>query len=238
MGKKSRVKTQKSGSGATTTASPKEMMNLISELLQSMFVIVLTFLCQAVFYPLDLVWVFSNMLMSVTSSQNAAVLRPPLVKSGKNISKSEAWSRRSERNRKVCPCASSFSLRFQVPVNKNLCFVSGSRFIHSFWGQQGGQLRWSDVLGSGERGVLWRVYHHQLWDWGLWPSDHQRHQGAASFGICCWSCRQILTSKTPQILLFKLFFFSVCWQQSLSIILIIILLCRQRNCSCGFPGRC
>uniref|UniRef100_A0A3B3HPY6 protein-histidine N-methyltransferase n=2 Tax=Oryzias latipes TaxID=8090 RepID=A0A3B3HPY6_ORYLA len=34
MGKKSRVKTQKSGSGATTTASPKEMMNLISELLQ------------------------------------------------------------------------------------------------------------------------------------------------------------------------------------------------------------
>ncbi|RVE57502.1 hypothetical protein OJAV_G00217120 [Oryzias javanicus] len=34
MGKKSRVKTQKSGSGATTVASPKEMMNLISELLQ------------------------------------------------------------------------------------------------------------------------------------------------------------------------------------------------------------
>uniref|UniRef100_A0A3B3CJE1 protein-histidine N-methyltransferase n=1 Tax=Oryzias melastigma TaxID=30732 RepID=A0A3B3CJE1_ORYME len=34
MGKKSRVKTQKSGSAATTVASPKEMMNLISELLQ------------------------------------------------------------------------------------------------------------------------------------------------------------------------------------------------------------
>ncbi|KAM4661877.1 actin-histidine N-methyltransferase isoform 2-T2 [Discoglossus pictus] len=34
MGKKSRVKTQKSGSGATATVSPKEMMNLISELLQ------------------------------------------------------------------------------------------------------------------------------------------------------------------------------------------------------------
>ncbi|XP_008398366.1 actin-histidine N-methyltransferase [Poecilia reticulata] len=34
MGKKSRVKTQKSGSGANTVVSPKEMMNLISELLQ------------------------------------------------------------------------------------------------------------------------------------------------------------------------------------------------------------
>uniref|UniRef100_A0A147B4W7 protein-histidine N-methyltransferase n=1 Tax=Fundulus heteroclitus TaxID=8078 RepID=A0A147B4W7_FUNHE len=34
MGKKSRVKTQKSGSGASTVVSPKEMMNLISELLQ------------------------------------------------------------------------------------------------------------------------------------------------------------------------------------------------------------
>ncbi|XP_076834437.1 actin-histidine N-methyltransferase [Brachyhypopomus gauderio] len=34
MGKKSRVKTQKSGTGATSLVSPKEMMNLISELLQ------------------------------------------------------------------------------------------------------------------------------------------------------------------------------------------------------------
>ncbi|XP_075048346.1 actin-histidine N-methyltransferase [Mixophyes fleayi] len=34
MGKKSRVKTQKSGGGATAVLSPKEMMNLISELLQ------------------------------------------------------------------------------------------------------------------------------------------------------------------------------------------------------------
>ncbi|XP_029973162.1 actin-histidine N-methyltransferase [Salarias fasciatus] len=34
MGKKSRVKTQKSGSGATAVVSPKEMMYLISELLQ------------------------------------------------------------------------------------------------------------------------------------------------------------------------------------------------------------
>ncbi|XP_063295481.1 actin-histidine N-methyltransferase [Pelobates fuscus] len=34
MGKKSRVKTQKSGSGATAAVSPKEMMNLIGELLQ------------------------------------------------------------------------------------------------------------------------------------------------------------------------------------------------------------
>ncbi|KAJ8290276.1 hypothetical protein GJAV_G00010820 [Gymnothorax javanicus] len=34
MGKKSRVKTQKSGTGATAMVSPKEMMNLISELLQ------------------------------------------------------------------------------------------------------------------------------------------------------------------------------------------------------------
>ncbi|XP_039992950.1 actin-histidine N-methyltransferase isoform X2 [Xiphias gladius] len=34
MGKKSRVKTQKSGSGANAVVSPKEMMNLISELLQ------------------------------------------------------------------------------------------------------------------------------------------------------------------------------------------------------------
>lgn len=34
MGKKSRVKIQKSGSGATATVSPKEMMNLINELLQ------------------------------------------------------------------------------------------------------------------------------------------------------------------------------------------------------------
>ncbi|XP_064178331.1 actin-histidine N-methyltransferase [Anguilla rostrata] len=33
MGKKSRVKTQKSGTGATAVVSPKEMMNLISELL-------------------------------------------------------------------------------------------------------------------------------------------------------------------------------------------------------------
>lgn len=37
MGKKSRVKTQKSGTGATATVSPKEMLNLISELLQSKF---------------------------------------------------------------------------------------------------------------------------------------------------------------------------------------------------------
>ncbi|KAM4625925.1 LOW QUALITY PROTEIN: actin-histidine N-methyltransferase [Polymixia lowei] len=34
MGKKSRVKTQKSGTGAMSVVSPKEMMNLISELLQ------------------------------------------------------------------------------------------------------------------------------------------------------------------------------------------------------------
>ncbi|KFQ29492.1 Histone-lysine N-methyltransferase setd3 [Mesitornis unicolor] len=34
MGKKSRVKTQKSGTGAAATVSPKEMLNLISELLQ------------------------------------------------------------------------------------------------------------------------------------------------------------------------------------------------------------
>ncbi|XP_062824525.1 actin-histidine N-methyltransferase [Anolis carolinensis] len=34
MGKKSRVKTQKSGTGATAAVSPKEMLNLISELLQ------------------------------------------------------------------------------------------------------------------------------------------------------------------------------------------------------------
>ncbi|XP_073466927.1 actin-histidine N-methyltransferase [Aquarana catesbeiana] len=34
MGKKSRVKTQKSGSGAAAAVSPKEMMNLINELLQ------------------------------------------------------------------------------------------------------------------------------------------------------------------------------------------------------------
>lgn len=39
MGKKSRVKTQKSGTGASTVVSPKEMMNLISELLQSMFML-------------------------------------------------------------------------------------------------------------------------------------------------------------------------------------------------------
>lgn len=37
MGKKSRVKTQKSGTGATATVSPKEILNLISELLQSKF---------------------------------------------------------------------------------------------------------------------------------------------------------------------------------------------------------
>ncbi|NXU04270.1 SETD3 methyltransferase, partial [Buphagus erythrorhynchus] len=35
MGKKSRVKTQKSGTGAAATVSPKEMLNLINELLQS-----------------------------------------------------------------------------------------------------------------------------------------------------------------------------------------------------------
>lgn len=35
MGKKSRVKIQKSGSGAAAAVSPKEMMNLINELLQS-----------------------------------------------------------------------------------------------------------------------------------------------------------------------------------------------------------
>ncbi|PNJ33807.1 SETD3 isoform 5 [Pongo abelii] len=34
MGKKSRVKTQKSGIGATATVSPKEILNLTSELLQ------------------------------------------------------------------------------------------------------------------------------------------------------------------------------------------------------------
>lgn len=37
MGKKSRVKTQKSGTGATATVSPKEILNLTSELLQSKF---------------------------------------------------------------------------------------------------------------------------------------------------------------------------------------------------------
>lgn len=41
MGKKSRVKTQKSGSGASAVVSPKEMMNLISELLQSRFTLIL-----------------------------------------------------------------------------------------------------------------------------------------------------------------------------------------------------
>lgn len=35
MGKKSRVKTQKSGTAGAAVVSPKEMMNLISELLQS-----------------------------------------------------------------------------------------------------------------------------------------------------------------------------------------------------------
>lgn len=35
MGKKSRVKIQKSGTGAAAAVSPKEMMNLINELLQS-----------------------------------------------------------------------------------------------------------------------------------------------------------------------------------------------------------
>lgn len=35
MGKKSRVKTQKSGTGATASVSPKETLNLTSELLQS-----------------------------------------------------------------------------------------------------------------------------------------------------------------------------------------------------------
>lgn len=35
MGKKSRVKTQKSSTGATATVSPKEMLNLSNELLQS-----------------------------------------------------------------------------------------------------------------------------------------------------------------------------------------------------------
>lgn len=39
MGKKSRVKTQKSGTGATTAVSPKEILNLISELLQSKYII-------------------------------------------------------------------------------------------------------------------------------------------------------------------------------------------------------
>lgn len=37
MGKKSRVKTQKSGTGAAATVSPKELLNLTSELLQSKF---------------------------------------------------------------------------------------------------------------------------------------------------------------------------------------------------------
>lgn len=37
MGKKSRVKTQKSGTGATASVSPKETLNLTSELLQSKF---------------------------------------------------------------------------------------------------------------------------------------------------------------------------------------------------------
>lgn len=41
MGKKSRVKTQKSGTGATAVVSPKEMLNLISELLQSKFIYLL-----------------------------------------------------------------------------------------------------------------------------------------------------------------------------------------------------
>ena len=35
MGKKSRVKTQKSGTGAAASVSPKETLNLTSELLQS-----------------------------------------------------------------------------------------------------------------------------------------------------------------------------------------------------------
>lgn len=37
MGKKSRVKTQKSGTGATASVCPKETLNLTSELLQSKF---------------------------------------------------------------------------------------------------------------------------------------------------------------------------------------------------------
>lgn len=42
MGKKSRVKIQKSSSGASAMISPKEMMNLVSELLQSMFTITIS----------------------------------------------------------------------------------------------------------------------------------------------------------------------------------------------------
>lgn len=42
MGKKSRVKIQKSSSGATVMVSPKEMMNLVSELLQSKFTITIS----------------------------------------------------------------------------------------------------------------------------------------------------------------------------------------------------
>lgn len=59
MGKKSRVKTQKSGTGATATVSPKEMLNLISELLQSKFQVYASLRKGMVWRPLKNILLFS-----------------------------------------------------------------------------------------------------------------------------------------------------------------------------------
>lgn len=92
------------------------------------------------------------------------------------------------------------------------------RYVDCVWGQQRGLLCRSDVLGSGKWGVLWRLHNHRLWNGGLWPAGHQRYQGElhpvlkrAKLATLCWI---ILTLRA-----------CVC-------------LHRQRNYSCGFPGRC
>lgn len=72
MGKKSRVKTQKSGSGASAVVSPKEMMNLISELLQSMFI----FNLHAQFtFTLQVLWPATDNVICASQSLSFTVLK-------------------------------------------------------------------------------------------------------------------------------------------------------------------
>lgn len=229
MGKKSRVKTQKSGTGASTVVSPKEMMNLISELLQSMFMLHLSlvwtvgihFCCvpnyikskqffhliilrmilftnghlnlkrdklkvsvsqPVAFLPSDFLSFCGVIVVFVwiCHEQSAAVRRPLLVKSGRSTSRLEVWWRRSERNRRVRFYFNRAEEIQIIPVqvwfwNKLLLFFFPLRFVHSVRRQQGGLLLRSDVLGSGERGVLWWLYRGKLWVRGLWPASHQRH---------------------------------------------------------------
>lgn len=114
MGKKSRVKIQKSGSGAAAAVSPKEMMNLINELLQSKSTTATPVddLCVdlCIGRHTENYWCFCHSPPSIVAvtqfspcslSQNAALQPPLLVRSGRSTSRSEAWWKRFAKNKKA-----------------------------------------------------------------------------------------------------------------------------------------